>query len=185
MLARHRLFVRLPLTMAAALTCACVEGEPDLAAPSQAPCADCTGCQGWRNASCAFATRCGAASTQCAAQYATIQCRSETRAEICAHQLHAAYCDDVPPDCGAKQIADNTAAFAGCQQFRQASCASAVECGYAVNLDECLAKPALDCADAVALSASFSQCLSELPDVDCQVWLPPDACVGAIVTSVQ
>lgn len=83
------------------------------------------------------------------------------------------------------QIANNGAAIDGCLQYRQATCASAVKCGYAKSLDECLAKPTLDCSQAVGLSAGFPQCLLELPYVECLSWLPPESCVGAIITSGQ
>jgi hypothetical protein len=165
------------------LVAACAEDEPDPSAPSPEPCVDCTGCQGWRSTSCEYATRCGTATPRCAAQFAAIQCRSESSAEACAYQLHAAYCDELPPACDAMQIADNSAAIEGCQQYRQATCASAVKCGYAKSLEECLAKPTLDCTKAVGLSASFQQCLSALANVDCLSWLPPESCVGTIITS--
>jgi hypothetical protein len=83
------------------------------------------------------------------------------------------------------QIADNSAAIQGCQEYREATCVSAVKCGYARSLGECLAKPGVDCTKAVALSSSFQQCLRELPEVACLTWLPPESCVGTIVTSDQ
>ena len=176
---------RLTALVGALLLAACAEDLPAPSAPSPEPCTDCAGCQGWRTSSCAYATRCGTATPRCAAQYEAIQCRSETSAEACAYQLHAAQCDELPPACGPMQIADNSAAIEGCQQFRQASCASAASCGYAKSVDECLAKPTLDCTKAIGLSASFQQCLRELASVECLSWLPPESCVGAIITSGQ
>jgi hypothetical protein len=159
------------------------DGDPvDVTAPPEEPCSDCVGCQGWREESCAYARRCEMASAHCQKQYAAIQCRSETVAQDCAVDLHGARCGEAPSECGAAQIADDVAAKRGCMQYREAACASATRCGFASNSEVCLQKPALDCASAVGLAPSFAQCLRELPSVDCQFWLPPDSCLGVVIT---
>lgn len=147
------------------------------------PCLDCIGCEGWKSASCAYAERCGMESPRCASQYAPISCQSESRAEDCAYDIHDSECGRVKDECRARAIADTASAIAGCQRYREAVCESAASCGFVASLQECLDKPAVDCAAALALAPGFERCLQELSELRCQQWVPPDACIGVVITT--
>lgn len=159
-----------------------VTGAADAASPIVA-CPECVGCDGWRHASCEYAQRCGMAGPRCPEQYAAVQCRSEEQANSCAQDLRTARCGMARSECSPVQVADTDAAVQGCQQYREAACRSAKTCKYAQSVEACLAKPAIDCAQAVALSPSFGQCLSELASLACDPWLPPDSCRGTVITT--
>lgn len=147
------------------------------------PCLDCAGCDGWKNASCEYAERCGKQSPRCAAQYAPIACRSASQAEDCAYDIHDSACGEVRNECRASVVADSARAVEGCQRYRAAVCVSAASCGFAASAEECLTKPAVDCAAAVALAPSFDRCLEAIAALRCQEWVPPDVCIGVVITT--
>lgn len=152
-------------------------------ADGKSDCLNCYGCDGWRTASCEYADRCGAGSDRCLAQYSAIACASEQQAEDCAYEIHDARCGRVEVECKAARIADSRPAIDGCQRYRETVCSSAVMCGFAATMESCLARPAVDCQAAVALSASYAQCLIDLAAVRCERWVPPDSCVGVVITA--
>lgn len=139
------------------------------------------GCAAWRSACCQYVSRCGKATPNCSAQFAAIQCLSETDSEHCAAQLREAKCGNLPVECQPSAIASSASAVAGCHQYVDAVCASAAHCGFDPSAAACVAMEPLDCSLAVGITARFDECMVGLQTVSCQSWVPPEACNGVVV----
>ena len=139
------------------------------------------GCQGWRDASCDYAARCGMRVERCNEQYGLIGCRSEEEADRCANTIDAARCGSLPDDCRPALVAHSVPAIDACAEFVEAVCESATVCKLVGSFAECTAQPGIDCRRALGVRADFTQCLSALDALSCAGWLPPAECIGAVL----
>lgn len=139
-----------------------------------------TGCQAWREATCAYLGRCGEGRPQCVDDYRAIACAVEDQADFCAEKLDVAACGAVPEECRPKTVAQTQVAVAACKSWQHEVCASAARCGLA-DMMSCLSVPEHDCTRALGLRGSFPQCIEELQRNRCDIWAPPDACKEAVV----
>lgn len=74
-----------------------------------------------------------------------------------------------------------------CNDFRDAVCATEQRCGSMLTPDECkadLLAQGLDCPSAIAVSASYDQCLSETKSAQCSGQLTPASCHEVITIGV-
>lgn len=74
-----------------------------------------------------------------------------------------------------------------CADFKNAYCARLVICGSALDMKACSDAVAatIDCSTIVAVSASFDQCMAELPTFSCAVFdggkQPPASCKNTLL----
>lgn len=141
------------------------------------------GCPGWVEATCAYMARCGDAPEDCLQTLSSIVCRSESAVDRCVVELEHARCGAPPYECTPEAVADTAGAVSGCVAFRMRVCESAVACKLDANVAACVAEAPLPCERAVALSPSYARCMSELEQLECRAWVPPYACLGAVVVA--
>ena len=140
-------------------------------------------CRLWQDSICDWAVRCEASTRErCDDQFQGVTCKSDEIAGKCASQIDGAQCQSIPSHCGPDVIADPAPAVHACEMIFERFCDRAVECGIANSRQECLRVERADCSRAFSFTLDYEDCMMEIDQLECDVFLQPALCKRVIIS---
>ncbi|HKP58954.1 MAG TPA: hypothetical protein VJV78_19670 [Polyangiales bacterium] len=141
-------------------------------------------CRLWQDSVCDWAERCQPeiGRKACDEQFQGVTCKSDEIAGKCMASIDSAGCDGIPDRCGPDEIADPAPAVHACEMIPARFCARAVECGISATQQDCLRVEKQDCSGAFSFTLDYEDCLMQIDDLDCSVFLQPALCKRVIVS---
>lgn len=141
-------------------------------------------CRLWQDSVCDWVERCQPSIDRddCDEQFQGVTCKSDMVANKCTDMIDSGGCDGVPNLCGPDEIADPAPAVHACEMIATRFCERAVTCGIAATQQDCLKVEKQDCSGAFSFTLDYEDCMKQIDDLDCGVFLQPAVCKRVIVS---
>lgn len=155
-------------------------GDAGAAPPAEFTCDD------WRDIYCTVLGSCTSTlESDCRETVASIECASDAELDRCVPALESAVssCEDLPSECGARDVADRTEAVSACETYKVEFCEWFVPCNPGYTQSSCLAEVdgGMRCEDFYGVRPGFDQCLSDLDTAACSPSVP-ESCSGVLIS---